>query len=201
MKSLEKAIEDDSNIDASRIIDAENSTSGLYEFIPSTKLKGMEDWVLESDHYKYYSKTTEFPLNIEIEEDLEISENLHMYTYEKGNVSEFVRPRPSSTGVSTHFLMDGASILPPLCLKINPGDRVLDACAAPGGKSLLMLQTLYPNLLVCNDLQESRLNRLTNLFQEYLFDFNEKWLNKRCMLTQCDARGLTEYGMYDKVIF
>lgn len=199
MKSLEKSIQDDSNIDTSRIIDAENNTLGLYEFIPSTKIKGLEDWVLESDHYKYYNKTTDFPLNFETEEDLKISENLQMYTYEKGNISSFVKPRTSSTGVSTHFLMDGASILPPLCLNIKPGERVLDACAAPGGKSLLMLQTLYPEILVCNDLQDSRLNRISNLLQQYLFDFNEKWLMKRCMLTKYDARNLTEYGMYDKV--
>lgn len=200
MQSLAQSLRNDSEIDESRIIDAaNNATAGLYEFIPSTKLKGAEDWVLESDHYKYYSQTTDFPLTIENEAKLNIADNLHMFTYEKGNVSTFMRPRQSSTGVSSHFLMDGASILPPICLDIQPGDRVLDACAAPGGKSLLMLQTLYPDLLVCNDSQESRLNRVSKLFREYLYDFDEKWLKKRCLLIQNDARTMTEYGMYDKV--
>ncbi len=40
--------------------------------------------------------------------------------------------------------MDGASILPVLALGIQPGDTVLDLCAAPGGKSLAILQTLLP---------------------------------------------------------
>lgn len=42
--------------------------------------------------------------------------------------------------------MDGASLLPVLAMGVNPGDRVLDMCAAPGGKSLLILQTLLPGL-------------------------------------------------------
>jgi 16S rRNA C967 or C1407 C5-methylase (RsmB/RsmF family) len=45
-----------------------------------------------------------------------------------------------------YYLLDGASLLPVLALNVNPGDRVLDMCAAPGGKSLLMLQTLFPGL-------------------------------------------------------
>jgi len=40
--------------------------------------------------------------------------------------------------------MDGASLLPVLALDLEPGCRVLDLCAAPGGKSLAILQTLLP---------------------------------------------------------
>lgn len=40
--------------------------------------------------------------------------------------------------------MDAGSILPVLALGLKPGDRVLDMCAAPGGKSYVCLQTLYP---------------------------------------------------------
>lgn len=43
-----------------------------------------------------------------------------------------------------YYLMDAASLLPVLALNLQPGDLVLDLCAAPGGKSLIMLQTLYP---------------------------------------------------------
>ena len=96
--------------------------------------------------------------------------------------------------------MDGASVLPPLFLNVQPGDKVLDACAAPGGKSLLMLQTLYPELLVCNDLQESRVNRIRKLMQEYLFDYEERWEGKRLMIQQSDARNLEQYNSYDKIL-
>ena len=43
-----------------------------------------------------------------------------------------------------YYLMDAASLLPVLALGLNYGDRVLDLCAAPGGKSVSMLQTMLP---------------------------------------------------------
>lgn len=200
-KSLQQTIEEDSDFEYHRIIDTTAmGTAGLHEFIPATKLKGMEDWVLESDHYKYYSTTTDFPLSIEMETQLTFPENLHIFTYEKGNVSGFRKARRSVTGVSSHYIMNGSSILPPLALDIQPGERVLDACAAPGGKSLLMLQTLHPDVLVCNDLQQSRLNRIEKTLSEFIYDFDEKWNRTRCILTQEDARCIREYGMYDKIL-
>jgi 5-methylcytosine rRNA methyltransferase NSUN4 len=198
-KSLSQAIEEDSVLDIHRIVDGNMGQAGLHEFIPATKIKGMEDWVLESDHYKYYSSSADFPLSIEMENELEIPENLHLYTYEMGNISQFMRPKNSETGVLTHFCMDGGSVLPPLALNIQPGEMVLDACAAPGGKSLIMLQSLYPDLLVCNDAQESRVARINKIMHQYIYDFDEKWRNKRCIVTQNDCRMLTDYKMYDKV--
>ena len=41
--------------------------------------------------------------------------------------------------------MDAASLLPVIALNLKPLDTVLDLCAAPGGKSLSILQTLYPS--------------------------------------------------------
>uniref|UniRef100_A0A1A9UE97 Uncharacterized protein n=1 Tax=Glossina austeni TaxID=7395 RepID=A0A1A9UE97_GLOAU len=49
-----------------------------------------------------------------------------------------------TVSVPWHYLMDETPILPPLFLDICPGDRVVDACAAP----------------LCNDLMESRDRRL-----------------------------------------
>lgn len=186
---------------ANRIVDSSYGTASLYEYIPATKLKGMEDWVFESDHYKYYkAEDSEFPIEIETEMDVTIPEHLHLYTFEMGNISMFPRAKKSVTGVSSHFHMDGASILPAIFLDIQPGNRVLDACAAPGGKSMMMLQTMYPNVLVSNDLSPSRVKRIKSLFGEFLIDFDQDWLNKRCFVTETDARALDEYGQYDKVL-
>lgn len=186
---------------ANRIVDSSYGTAGLYEFIPATKLKGMEDWVFESDHYKYYkAEDSEFPIDIETEGELTIPEHLHLYTFEMGNISMFPRAKRCVTGVSSHFHMDGGSILPALFLDVQPGNRVLDACAAPGGKSMLMLQTMYPNVLVSNDMSQSRVKRIKGLFGEFLIDFERDWLNKRCFVTECDARALDDYGQYDKVL-
>lgn len=41
--------------------------------------------------------------------------------------------------------MDAASLLPVLALNIQPTESVLDMCAAPGGKTLAILQTIYPS--------------------------------------------------------
>ena len=43
-------------IDEQRIIDPDNviDASTLYEYVPATKLKGMEDYTVESQHYGYY---------------------------------------------------------------------------------------------------------------------------------------------------
>uniref|UniRef100_A0A182KEE1 NOL1/NOP2/Sun domain family member 4 n=1 Tax=Anopheles christyi TaxID=43041 RepID=A0A182KEE1_9DIPT len=200
-KSLDKSLKDDSEIDYQRMVDpAVGTAAALHEFVPASKLKGMEDYVFESEHYKYYSNSTDFPVKIEMEESFNIPEQLHLYTYERANVSTFRSPRKCTTGVLSHFLFDGASCLPPLALDVQPGERVLDACAAPGGKSLLLLQTLHPGTMVMNDLQESRCNRIRQLMRQYLYDFDEKWKQKRCFITQSDARYIQEYSMYDRVL-
>uniref|UniRef100_A0A1I8NEZ8 NOL1/NOP2/Sun domain family member 4 n=1 Tax=Musca domestica TaxID=7370 RepID=A0A1I8NEZ8_MUSDO len=198
---LRSTTESSVSIDHTRIVDPEHGTGALYDFIPASSIKGMEDWIPESDHYKYYQTNADFPLQFELEQDFTFPENLALYTYEMGNCSEFRPPNKCLTGVLSHYLMDGASILPPLLLNVKPGERVLDACAAPGGKSLLMLQTLYPEQLVCNDVMESRVNRIRKVMKEYLFDFDERWLGQqRLILNQCDARNLDDYGSYDKIL-
>lgn len=183
--------------DTTRIIDPEIglTASALYEYIPATKIKGMEDWVLESDHYKYYENTSEFPVKIHEEVKLNFPEHLHIYSFERGNVSRFPKVKKCSTGVLDKYLLDGSSLLPVLALNIQPGENVLDMCAAPGGKSLLMLQTLYPEYLVCNDLQESRVKRIQGVFQQYLY-------NKRdnLIIRKGDARIIDDTGMYDKIL-
>ncbi|XP_055920686.1 5-methylcytosine rRNA methyltransferase NSUN4 [Eupeodes corollae] len=199
-KSLEGAIQTNTELDTRRIVDTESDSGGLYDYVPATKIKGMEDWVPESNYYKYYQTTTDFPLKIELETKLAYPDSLCLYTYEMGNCTKFKSPFKCVTGVLSHYLMDGSSILPPLFLDVQPGERVLDACAAPGGKSLLMLETMHPDILVCNDLQESRVNRIRKVMNEYLIDFNNLWSGKRCLLTQWDARAIEDYEMYDKIL-
>ncbi|KAH8411986.1 hypothetical protein KR222_004767 [Zaprionus bogoriensis] len=199
-QSLTRALQEDVQLDESRLVDPQYGTGGLYEYVPASSIKGMEDWVAESEHYKYYQTTADFPLVIEPDAMFLYPEHLAIYTYEMGNCASFKPPRQCLTGVLSHFLMDGASVLPPLFLQVQPGERVLDACAAPGGKSLLMLQTLHLDQLVCNDVQESRLNKLRRVMQEYLFDYKQRWAGKRLIFSQSDARNLDEYASYDKIL-
>lgn len=44
-------------------------------------------------------------------------------------------------GLLGYYLMDAASVLPCLALNVQAGHNVLDLCAAPGGKTLALLQT------------------------------------------------------------
>lgn len=96
--------------------------------------------------------------------------------------------------------MNGSSILPPLALNVQGGDLVFDACSSPGGKSLLMLQTHLPKLLIANDIQESRSNKVRKLMKQFIYDFDKSWKNHRCVVTESDARNNNEYGQYDKVL-
>lgn len=198
-KSLEKSLEEDSQYDFNRMISAEVGVMGLQEFIPATKLKGREDFIPESDHYKYYNTAVDFPLEFEPETDFVFPKTLDFYLYPKGDISRFSRPKQASTKVLSHFLLDAASILPPLMLNVQPGDVVLDACAAPGGKSLILLQSLLPKLLVCNDSSLSRVNRLYRLFFQYIPDFKDKWEGDRCIIRNYDIREVKEFSIYDKV--
>lgn len=70
---------------------------------------------------------------------------------------------------SGRFLVqDEASQLVPLILGVRPGDRVLDACAAPGGKALAIADALYDSgLLVAADLRPRRMAVLRRLLASH----------------------------------
>ncbi|KAK3079611.1 hypothetical protein LTS18_004415, partial [Coniosporium uncinatum] len=53
---------------------------------------------------------------------------------------------PSSDHLYTHYNLDAASLLAVHALAVRPGDTVLDLCAAPGGKSIALAQSLWPHL-------------------------------------------------------
>lgn len=198
-KSLQKSLKEDSEYDFNRMISAEVGGMGLQEFIPATKLKGMEDYVVESKHYQYYNTTVDFPLKFEPETDFVFPKTLDIYLYPKGDISRYSRPEPGSTGALSHFLLDGASILPSLMLNVQKDDIVLDACAAPGGKSLILLQSLLPKLVVCNDLSYSRMKGIYSFFFQYIPDFRKDWEGNKCIVQCKDIREINEFSRYDKV--
>ena len=75
-----------------------------------------------------------------------------------------------------YYRMDPASIVAAQALSINPGMRVLDMCAAPGGKSLILAENLFLedeqlNLegeLILNELSARRRFRLMTVVKRYL---------------------------------
>lgn len=75
----------------------------------------------------------------------------------------------SSEGLLKYYVLDPASVLVARALGVNPGDRVLDMCAAPGGKSLVLAQTIgQDGTLDLNEISAPRRNRLTKVVQQYI---------------------------------
>ncbi len=77
-----------------------------------------------------------------------------------------------------YYRMDPASVVAARTLVIEKGDRVLDMCAAPGGKSLVLMEQLTGafesedwNLegeLVANEMSAKRRFRMMSVFKRYL---------------------------------
>ncbi|XP_031850578.2 5-methylcytosine rRNA methyltransferase l(2)10685 [Nomia melanderi] len=197
LQSIEKSL-NEIDIDNDRLIQSSSDQSMLYEYVPATKLKGLNDYVLESDYYNFYNKGADFKINIVEESTLPFPEHLHVYTFEDNNYTRFPSPKLGSTGVLDYYLFDGGSILPVLALDIKLGDVVLDMCAAPGGKALAILQTLMPRVLVANDVMESRVNKLNNVVRQYML--NASKLGNMLYVTENDARYIDDTNVFNKIL-
>ncbi|XP_053103243.1 5-methylcytosine rRNA methyltransferase NSUN4 [Hemicordylus capensis] len=127
-----------------------------------------------------------------------ISPNIRCYTFPKGDISLFRPARPDILGILGYYLLDAASVLPVLALNVQPGDLVLDLCAAPGGKMLALLQTGCCRQLAANDLSTSRTGRLREVLRSYL----PKELHNVVRISSWDGRkwGDLEVNTFHKVL-
>ncbi|XP_069088854.1 5-methylcytosine rRNA methyltransferase NSUN4 isoform X2 [Pleurodeles waltl] len=126
--------------------------------------------------------------------------NIKCYTFAKGDISRFAPARPDITGMLSYYLMDAASVMPVLALGVRPGDAVLDICAAPGGKTLALLQTQMCCYLAANDISASRTLRLQRVLHSYI---PENFCNSDSIrITSWDGRriGEVESNRFDKVL-
>ncbi|XP_067298807.1 tRNA (cytosine(34)-C(5))-methyltransferase, mitochondrial [Pseudorasbora parva] len=97
-----------------------------------------------------------------------------------------------------YYLLNAASLFPVLTLNVKEGEHVLDLCAAPGGKSLAILQTATPGLLHCNELDKHRHDWLLKTLESYF----PPTLRHLLSVTHLDGRsiGTLRPGTYDKVL-
>lgn len=70
-------------------------------------------------------------------------------------------------GLYPFYIMDPASVLVAQALQVKKGGLVLDLCAAPGGKSLILTE-VEPEQLIANEISEGRRERLMRVFHEYV---------------------------------
>ena len=108
------------------------------------------------------------------------------------------KPQADKNGLYSYYLLDPASIFPVVALELQESDKVLDMCAAPGGKSFLIGQKLTTGELISNDRSTPRKKRLEKVFKDY---FPENYL-KRFKTTNFDGGRwcLYEKEVFDKVL-
>ncbi|XP_074008098.1 5-cytosine rRNA methyltransferase NSUN4 isoform X3 [Numenius arquata] len=124
-----------------------------------------------------------------------ITSNIKCYTFPRGDITRFRPARPDTLGLLDYYLMDAASLLPVLALNVQPDDFVLDLCAAPGGKTLALLQTGLCGHLAANDISISRTKRLYQILHSYI----PGEVRETVSVTSCDGRdwGQLEGAQYD----
>ncbi|KAI1715296.1 16S rRNA methyltransferase rsmB/F domain-containing protein [Ditylenchus destructor] len=132
---------------------------------------------------------------------IEYPEDLCLRIHERGSLSYYPAAMKDEWGMSSWWLLDGGSILPVLALDLRETDSVLDMCAAPGGKSLLIVQSKKFSSLVCNDEKLHRLGQLRRALAMYIPNDCEE--ANKVVIKKKDAgtmEGWDELEIYDKVL-
>lgn len=108
---------------------------------------------------------------------------------------------PPGTGpLAPYYFMDGASYLAPYYLAPKESDKVLDLCAAPGGKSLVLAFLMNgKGHLTSNDKSTDRRFRLQRVIRSYM---PQDFLETSHRITGFDASQwcLYETDAYDKIL-
>ena len=199
-KSLDPGEADDRLIKPDKSVLGKDMVS-MYKFMPTAKLKGMEEFVEESQYYDSYEQVDKDFIKIRPFPKFHFPPHLRCFTFPRSDLSSFPSPAPNSLNTLNYYCLDGGSLLPVLALDLRPGHSVLDMCAAPGGKSLAMLQTMYPSVLTCNDIDYSRIRRLISVFDQYLGKDDGIGGIRKCVnMTRRCGTELSDYGAYDRVL-
>lgn len=102
------------------------------------------------------------------------------------------------------YVMDPASVIVAKAVEARADDVVLDLCAAPGGKSLVLAEDMFfsadevTGQLISNEYSESRRERLLRVFQGYI----PKEYRQFIVVKGLDGNqyGLRQPQTYDKVL-
>ena len=108
---------------------------------------------------------------------------------------------PYNTGLIKPYMMDAASVLAALSLRLPDKGTILDACAAPGGKTLVLVSRMAADAnLLANELSGERRRRLVNVLNEHL----DTELRQRVTISGFDAAALAgkkkEWNRFDAIL-
>ncbi len=104
-----------------------------------------------------------------------------------------------SNGLRLFYFMDPASVLAARALPLAGAARVLDMCAAPGGKALLLSEALESTAeLFCSDRSPMRRKRLIQVVRDYV----PREVRERVFVKAWDGRrvGIQQREEYDAVL-
>ena len=90
-------------------------------------------------------------------------------------------------------IQDASSYLAVRNLDVKDGETVLDACSAPGGKSLAILQLFNLKKLISTDIHEHKVKLLNELKNKYGYSNFEVKLNDATQIENLDT-------MFDKIL-
>lgn len=95
---------------------------------------------------------------------------LYAASTEQSNLAEVPQPPKDEQGIAAYYIMDLASALAVVTMAIEPQHNVLDLCAAPGGKSVVIAQhlTTMGGQLTANEVDSERCKRLHRTMEEYI---------------------------------
>ena len=90
-------------------------------------------------------------------------------------------------------IQDASSYLAVRNLGVKVGETVLDACSAPGGKSLAILQLFNPEKLISTDIHEHKVKLLNELKNKYGYSNFEVKLNDAAQIENLNTK-------FDKIL-
>ncbi len=112
---------------------------------------------------------------------------------------EKIVPQITGDDLLDFYVMDPASAFAAKILDVQDGERVLDMCAAPGGKSLILIEALKTSgEIICNDISSDRRDRLKKVIQNYV----PRKTRERVWVKGLDAvqYGLREPESFDRIL-